>query len=107
MDTPSLICPNCARQLEYHITIEMLDPPIGKIDTGYCSHCSRLFECIRQTKAYEPTTWMPVCRLCRQPVLFAAVRTRAEKEIVQYQCRDHLNEQWEWTRGTDEWTRTE
>ena len=107
MDIPALICPNCARPLEYQITIEMLDPPIGKIDTGYCSRCLRLFECIRQTNAYEATMWMPVCRQCRQPVSFAAVHTKADKEIVHYQCRDHLTEQWAWTRGTDEWTRTE
>jgi hypothetical protein len=105
MDVPSLACPTCARKLEYQITIEMLEPPIGKIDTGYCGHCSRIFERVRQTGAYEVTMWAPVCRVCRQPVAFAAVDSARGGEGVRYQCRDHPSEAWTWTRGTDEWTR--
>jgi hypothetical protein len=105
MEIRPLVCPTCARALEYQITIEMLDPPIGKIDTGYCAHCSRLFERIRQTGAYEPTMWAPVCRVCRQPVAFVSVSTVGAREIVSYECRDHAGEHWAWTRGTDEWTR--
>jgi hypothetical protein len=29
-----LRCPTCARPLESQITLERLDPPIGKIDRG-------------------------------------------------------------------------
>ena len=54
---PPLVCPTCARAPEYQITIEMPDPPIGPIDTGYCATCSRIFERIRQTGAYEMTMW--------------------------------------------------
>ena len=103
---PPLVCPTCARALEYQITLEMLDPPIGPIDTGYCASCSRIFERIRQTGAYEMTMWAPVCRVCRQPVVFEAVDSANGQEIVRFQCRDHAGEQWAWTRGTDEWTRS-
>jgi hypothetical protein len=106
MDIRPLVCPTCARALEYQVTIEMLDPPIGKIDTGYCANCSRLFERIRQTDTYEPTRWAPVCRVCRQPVVFASVDTAKAKQTVFYQCVDHAREQWIWTRGTDGWTRS-
>ena len=72
--TPALKCPHCRGVLEYQVTIEMLDPPIGKIDTGYCAACARLFECVRQTNTYyESTAWPPLCRECRQPVAFAGV----------------------------------
>ena len=40
-DFPSLKCPNCRGVLEYHVTIEMIDSRIGKIDTGYCAACMR------------------------------------------------------------------
>jgi len=103
--TPALTCPQCSGKLEYHITIEMLDPPIGKIDTGYCPTCSRLFERIRQTGAYEPTLWPPLCQLCRQPVSFADVGLGDAHGIVIFHCREHPDEQWEWTRSTDQWTR--
>jgi hypothetical protein len=103
--TPSLTCPQCIGKLEYQVTIEMLDPPIGKIDTGYCPTCSRLFERIRQTGAYESTLWPPLCRLCRQPVSFADVGAGDAQDIVGYHCREHLDERWEWTRSTDQWTR--
>ncbi len=107
MTIPSLNCPQCGRQIEYHVTIEMLDPPIGKIDTGYCAVCSRLFERIRQTGTYEPTLWAPLCRLCRQPVVFAGVHPGDDGEVVQYECREHPQELWELTRATDRWTRRE
>lgn len=103
--TPALTCPQCSGKLEYHITIEMLDPPIGKIDTGYCPACSRLFERIRQTGAYELTLWPPLCHLCRQPVSFADLAVGDAHGIVIYHCREHPDEQWEWTRSTDQWTR--
>lgn len=103
---PSLDCPNCAGKLEYQITIEMLDPPVGKIDTGYCPRCARLFERIREANQfYDSTSWPPVCRICRQPVSFAGVGEGEEGAIVRYTCRDHPGEQWEWTRRTERWTR--
>jgi hypothetical protein len=68
---PELSCPNCSKKLEYHVTIEMLDPPIGRVDTAYCVSCARMFECIRETATfYDSTLWPPVCRSCRQPVAF-------------------------------------
>jgi len=77
--TPVLKCPNCRGALEYHVTIEMLDPPIGKIDTGYCGPCGRLFECVRQTGTYyQSTAWPPLCRECRQLYdVYLKVRRRA------------------------------
>jgi hypothetical protein len=102
--TPVLKCPNCRGALEYHVTIEMLDPPIGKIDTGYCGPCGRLFECVRQTDTYyQSTAWPPLCRECRQPVAFAGVA--GNSDVARYECREHAREQWTWTRGDDRWTR--
>jgi hypothetical protein len=102
--TPALTCPNCRCLLEYHVTVEMLDPPIGKIDTGYCGICMRLFECVRQTNTYyQSTLWQPLCRQCRQPVTFAGVAANGDE--VRYACRDHTSEQWTWTRNEDRWMR--
>jgi hypothetical protein len=82
----------------------MLDPPIGKIDTGYCGPCGRLFECVRQTDTYyQSTAWPPLCRECRQPVTFAGVA--GNSDVARYECREHAREQWTWTRGDDRWTR--
>jgi hypothetical protein len=107
MATPTLVCPDCGRSLEYHVTIEMLNPPIGKIDTGYCVVCRRLFECIRETGTfYETSLWPPLCRTCRQPVTFAAVVTpEPEEETVLYHCQVHSSEHWVWNRPTERWTR--
>jgi hypothetical protein len=104
--TPELKCPNCHGALEYQVTIEMLDPPIGKIDTGYCGPCARLFECVRQTGTYyQSTAWPPLCRDCRQPVTFAGVA--GTEDGARYECRDHAREQWTWTRSSDRWTRVD
>ena len=71
-------CPNCRLRLEYHATIEMIDPPVGRVDTGYCTHCRRLFECIRETGTYyDSTLWPPVCQSCRQPVSFSSMTPAA------------------------------
>src|SRR5205085_4489088 len=95
--TPALKCPNCGGALEYHVTIEMLDPPIGKIDTGYCLPCARLFERVRETQTfYQSTLWPPLCRMCRQPVAFAGL-AQDEPDAVRYECREHPGEQWMWT----------
>jgi hypothetical protein len=103
---PTVKCPRCRGTSEYQTTIEMLDPPVGKIDIGYCAACTCLFEHIRETgTAYESTAWLPVCRTCRQPVSFAAVSGPESDQIVQYECRDHKAERWEWHRPTDRWTR--
>ena len=104
---PTLRCPRCRAAAEYHVTIEMLDPPVGKIDIGYCAACSCLFEQVRETgTAYESTSWLPVCRSCRQPVsVTAAIGTDADL-IVHYQCREHPAERWE-CRRPDRWVRVQ
>ena len=103
--TPALKCPRCRSAAEYHVTVEMTDLPVGKIDIGYCSACACLFEYLRETgTAYESTSWPPVCRTCRQPVSFVAVGPESD-QIVRYQCRDHPDERWQWHRSADTWTR--
>ena len=108
-EIPSLVCPKCRRSLEYHATIEMIAPPVGKIDTGYCPACRRLFECIRNTNMfYDSTLWPPLCRICRQPVAFGSLWSGEDhQEVLRYGCRDHPAEQWTLTRGTDHWSRLE
>jgi hypothetical protein len=107
--TPVLTCPQCRGTLEYHVTIEMLDPPIGKVDTGYCVPCARLFECVRQTNTYyQSTSWPPLCRECRQPVSFAGVTGDPDAaDVARYNCREHPREQWTWTQSGDRWTRVD
>jgi hypothetical protein len=84
----------------------MLDPPVGKIDIGYCAACSCLFEQVRETgTAYESTSWLPVCRICRQPVSVATISGPDVERIERYQCREHPPEQWECRRPDDRWTR--
>src|ERR1700675_1882145 len=104
---PALKCPKCRGALEYHVTLEMINPPIGKIDTGYCPACARLFECLRDSgSTYESTAWPPVCRQCRQPVSFVNLRTGDDQEEhLLYRCRQHPSEEWHLTRGTDVWSR--
>jgi len=105
---PVLACPNCGLKLEYHVTIEMVDPPIGKIDTGYCSACARLFERIRETATfYDSTLWPPLCRLCRQPVAFAAAAGSADQSNAVFMCRHHPSERWTWTGASECWTRVD
>ena len=106
MDLPSLLCPKCRRPLEYQATIEMLNPPVGKIDTGYCTACGRLFERIRETDTfYETTLWPPLCRICRQPVTFGAVLApEPEEERILFHCQVHSSERWVWDRPTERWT---
>ena len=104
-----LTCPQCRRALEYHVTIEMLDPPIGKIDTGYCVPCARLFERVRQTDTYYPSTsWPPLCRECRQPVSFAGTGVDPDGEdAARYHCREHQRERWTWSPSSDRWIRAD
>ena len=108
MATPTLICPTCGQTLEYHLTVEMLDPPVGKIDTGYCGRCERLFECVRATGTfYDSSLWPPLCRICRQPVTFAALSVAgAEQPAILFHCRAHSSEQWMWTPATERWRRS-
>jgi hypothetical protein len=107
MTIPTLACPGCRRPLEYHVTIEMLNPPVGKIDTGYCARCRRLFERVRETETfYETTLWPPLCRECRQPVTFAAVDSiEPQEETVLFHCQVHATEEWIWSRATERWIR--
>src|SRR5438067_1764675 len=91
---PTLKCPHCGLALEYHVTIELLNPWVGKIDTGYCNNCQRLFERIRETNTfYETTQWPPLCRACRQPVTFEGLSADPDEEVL-YHCRTHPSEQW-------------
>jgi len=103
---PSVKCPRCRSAAEYQTTVEMLEPPVGKIDIGYCAGCTCLFEQVRQTgTAYESTSWPPVCRTCRQPVSFASVSGSESDQVVRYQCREHQDDRWDWHRAADTWTR--
>jgi hypothetical protein len=105
---PELTCPNCGRKLEYHATIEMTDPPIGKIDTAYCVLCARLFERIRETATfYDSTLWPPLCRVCRQPVVFASASGDPDEAMAIFICHHHQTERWTWTGATERWTRVE
>ena len=102
---PSLVCPVCGSSLEYHITIEMLDPPIGKIDTGYCRTCAILLERIRETDTYyDSTLWPPVCRVCRQPVALVGLDAGDVNTAV-YRCLEHSHEQWTWSVTAERWRR--
>jgi uncharacterized protein YbaR (Trm112 family) len=103
---PTLVCPRCKGALDYQVTIDMLDPPVGKVDTVYCSTCVLMFEHVQQTGTfYESTLWPPVCRLCRQPVSFEGVVEGRAGE-ARFQCRDHPGERWTWSRGEGRWART-
>jgi len=103
---PVLACPNCGLKLEYHVTIEMVDPPIGKIDTGYCVPCARLFERIRETATfYDSTLWPPLCRMCRQPVAFVEAAGSADESKALFLCRHHPSERWTWAGASERWTR--
>jgi hypothetical protein len=84
----------------------MLDPPVGKIDIGYCPACACLFEQVRNTgTAYESTSWPPACRQCHQPVSATEMIGTGEGHVFRYQCREHADERWEWQRALDRWTR--
>ena len=103
---PTVKCPRCRAAAEYHATIEILDPPVGKIDIGYCTPCTCLFEHVRDTgTAYGSTSWPPVCRKCRQPVSVLSIRGADDDQTVRLQCREHEEERWDWHRPSDRWTR--
>jgi hypothetical protein len=106
MAIPPLTCPSCGHTLEHHATIEMQD--VGRLDTGYCVRCQRMFERIRETATfYDSSLWPPTCRSCRQPVIFGALLCAdADEETVLYRCQGHASEQWVWSRATERWKRT-
>lgn len=104
--TPTLACPRCRGAAEYQATVEMVDPPIGKIDIGYCVPCACLFEQVRDTgTGYASTAWPPVCRTCRQPVVAISAEGSEESLVVRYQCRDHPTERWQSSRQGERWIR--
>lgn len=104
--TPTPACPRCGKTAEYQATIEMIDPPVGKIDIGHCATCACLFEQVRDTGTrYESTAWLPVCRTCRQPVVATSITGSDEALAVGYQCRDHPTERWQSSRQGERWVR--
>jgi hypothetical protein len=106
MAIPTLACPSCGLPLEYHVTIEMLDPPVGKIDTGYCTRCARQFERMRATGTfYDSSVWPPLCRTCRQPVTFGSVSPGGDVPVAVFHCATHSEERWVWTPATERWRR--
>jgi hypothetical protein len=85
-----------------------MDPPVGRIDTGYCASCARLFERVRESGTYyDSTSWPPVCRQCRQPVSFARIEAGGSEVVALFDCRNHPREQWRWRRADDRWARIE
>lgn len=103
---PTPRCPRCRRAAEHQTTVELLDPPIGKIDIAYCAECACLFEQIRETgTGYDFTTWLPICRTCKQPVAVTVVEAAGIDLTASYQCRDHENERWRYTRRGERWVR--
>lgn len=103
---PTVTCPRCRAAAEYHTTIEIVDPPVGKIDIGYCAACLCLFEFVRETStAYESTAWLPVCRQCKQPVVVTSAIDTGDDLVVRYQCRDHNGEAWESANRGERWKR--
>lgn len=103
---PAVTCPRCRATAEYQTTIEIVDPPVGKIDIGYCAACLCLFEHLRETgAAYESTAWPPVCRHCRQAVIVTAATDTGDDLVVRYQCRDHAGEAWESSGRGERWKR--
>jgi hypothetical protein len=103
---PTVTCPRCGGAGEYQCTIEMVDPPVGKMDIGYCAACARLFEYIRTpATTYDSTSWPPVCRTCRQAVSFVEARGPESARIAIFRCREHGDERWEWDQASDTWRR--
>jgi hypothetical protein len=113
---PQVSCPRCRAAADYQVTVEIAEPPVGKIDIGYCGACARLFEYVREiATAYESTAWLPVCRHCKQPVTVVAVthmgpvvdddHDRNDTQ-VDYVCRDHPAERWQHRRADDTWHRS-
>jgi hypothetical protein len=99
-------CPRCRRAAEYQSTVEILQPPVGKIDIGYCAACECLFEHIRETgTGYDSTTWLPICRSCKQPVAITTVTGQDVDLTASYQCREHADERWHYTRRGECWVR--
>jgi hypothetical protein len=107
---PQVSCPRCRAANDYQVTVEIPEPPVGKIDIGYCGTCARLFEFVREiATAYESTAWLPVCRQCKQPVTVVAVGRigpEGNDTQVDYVCRDHPTERWQHRRADDTWHRS-
>src|SRR5262245_46218295 len=105
MPLPTVNCPRCRKKAEYQASIEMLDPPIGKIDIGHCAACACLFEQVRDTgTSYDSTAWPPVCRTCRQPVMFRELSADSDAP-ARFECRAPPADRWEWNRSTGDWKR--
>lgn len=105
-DLPAPKCPRCRRVAEYQTTIEIIQPPIGRIDIAHCAECRCLFEEVRETgTTYDSTTWLPVCRICKQPVAVTAVEAAGTAFTASYQCREHAEERWRYVRDGERWDR--
>ena len=78
--SPILKCPRCRAAAEYQSTIEMLDPPVGKMNRILRRmHLPLRAHPRDRLAAYESTSWPPVCRTCRAP--FAAVRPESDRAL--------------------------
>ena len=103
---PEMTCVRCRGAAEYHTTVEVLQPPIGKIDVAYCAACACLFEVVRDTgTGYDSTTWLPICRTCKQPVAVTAVTGSGADFQASYECREHATERWQYSRQGERWVR--
>jgi hypothetical protein len=103
---PRLTCPSCGGPLEYEPFLSWIAPATYTVDTGYCPNCSRRFFRTRETGQYDPLSWPPLCRICREPLAYVPRGSGAggEGETLSYHCRFHSEEEWAYRPGTDQWT---
>ena len=97
---PQLACPTCHGDLEYEVMLSWISPAYT-VDTGYCAVCSRRFLRTRQTGRYDSVSWAPLCRVCREPVVFVRALNGRRKTV--YHCPMHPRAVWEYDTVIDEW----
>ena len=97
---PQLACPVCHGDLEYEVMLSWISPAYT-VDTGYCAACSRRFLRTRNTGRYDAVSWAPLCRVCREPVVFVRALNGRRKTV--YHCPMHPKAVWEHDTVTDEW----
>ena len=97
---PQLACPICLGDLEYEVRLSWISPAYT-VDTGYCAACSRRFLTTRYSGRYDSVSWAPLCRVCREPVVF--VRALNGRRKTEYHCPMHPRAVWEYDTATEEW----